>query len=209
MVRSAPEERVSNHEAPVMRPSFETPRLGAAPQDEARESQRSAARIFGQAPGAACNSACASPGKEPRARGTPRVGRTQVYAACANEGARAHGPRRLATSRLVEVLVSAASPPTQRRPARGVCKVCSAPSPVVDPSRARERTVRDLPPVEALATQPAMLLTARRLTSRQWGSRRAAARRDHARLGPPGGKYAPHLRRPIPGHRSPPRVWRR
>ena len=25
-----------------------------------------------------------------------------------------------------------------------------------------------------------------------------------ARLGPPGGKTAPHLRRPLPGHRSPP-----
>ena len=32
MVRSAPKERVSNHEAPT--PSFETPRWRAAPQDE-------------------------------------------------------------------------------------------------------------------------------------------------------------------------------
>jgi len=65
---------------------------------------------------------------------------------------------------------------------------------------------RDTPPFEALATRPAMLLTARRLTSRQRGARRAAARRDHARLGPPGGKACaasptPHSRPPLPAPR--------
>ena len=48
-------------------------------------------------------------------------GRTQVYASRANKNARTHGPRRLATSRLVEA-DRAASPPVPRRPARGVCR---------------------------------------------------------------------------------------
>jgi hypothetical protein len=145
--------------------------------------------------------------------------------ACANKGARTHGPRRLATSRLVEVLVGArlppdqvggsarhaASPPNPRRPARGVCEVCSAPSPVVEPfvTPARLQSA-GLSTVETLATQPAMLLTARRPTSRQRGlGVRYGTPGCKARLGPPGEKCTPHLRRSSPGHRSPPRVWRR
>ena len=95
--------------------------------------------------------------------------------ACANKGARTHGPRRLATSRLVEVLVSAASPPNPRRPARGVLGLLHAVpgGRSVRHALAKELSVT-LHPFEALAPQPAMLLTARRLTSRQRGLRRAA-----------------------------------
>ena len=76
------------------------------------------------------------------------------------------GPRRLATSRHVEVHVSrhrfvcsgapTASPPNPRRPARGVCRFAPAPSPVVDRS-SRQRQPRDSPPNETQATHPALL----------------------------------------------------
>ena len=63
----------------------------------------------------------AAPGKAPRARGTPRVQDALKFTQSAQtESARTHGPRRLATSRLVEVRISSASPPNPRRPARGV-----------------------------------------------------------------------------------------
>jgi hypothetical protein len=81
----------------------------------------SAARIFDQAPGAACILNFALPGKEPRARGTPGAGRTQVYAVCANQ---VLGPTGLDASRhrgLSKSLLVPQVRQNQRRPARGVC----------------------------------------------------------------------------------------
>jgi hypothetical protein len=164
------------------------------------------------------------------APGTPSVGWRVRPPGKSTEGARdardpdapmvlgPTGPRRLATSRLVEVLMCACALRKARRKSAKpkasrarCCEVCSAKSPVVDPFVTLNPCCQGprLSTVGALATQPAMLLTARRLTSRQRGPQRAAARRDQRGLDRRVGKLAPHLRRPNPGHRSPPRVWRR
>jgi len=66
---------------------------------------RTIARIFCPAPGRPPSRPCA-PGQEPRARGTPRVRSALTFTQVgANKSTRTHGPRRLATSRLVEVLI--------------------------------------------------------------------------------------------------------
>ena len=99
---------------------------------------------------------CRPPGKEPRARGTPGSGRTYVYARVRKQGC---SDPRASTPRDIEACRSplwcpasprsgrgsarhAASPPNPGRPARGVCEVCSAPSPVVEPFVTPARPVR-------------------------------------------------------------------
>jgi hypothetical protein len=124
-----------------------------------------------------------------------------------------HGPRRLATSRLVEVLVPrlalwfersarrAASPPNPGRPARGVFRFA--------PHRPRwssRSSLRGFHRVKAQALGGAPVTKAFRLPAitSLW---RATGTPGQARLGPPG--LTPHLR--CKGHvpATAPRLWRR
>jgi hypothetical protein len=102
---------------------------------------------------------------------------------------------------------SAASPPFPRRPARGVYRFA--------PRRPRWSSVRHATPSQGRNTPPlgpgnsagdALTGSPAYRPSEALGVRLGTP--GPARLGPPG--LAPHLRcKSFPGHRSPPRVWRR
>lgn len=92
----------------------------------------------------------------------------------------------------------------QRRPARGVWRFAPRRSPGVG----RLCAMRLLPPLRDQALGP-NASDRRPAVPAVRAPRRYVEAPGASRLGPPGGKCAPHLRRPSPGHRSPPRVWRR
>jgi len=104
---------------------------------------------------------------------------------------------------------SAASPPNPRRPARGVLgllRLAPGGRPVSGdpPFLANWKAV--YPPLWAQAGSVEPVTGAVPAITGPGDAR--LARRDEAAW-TAGGFMAPHLRRPQPGHRSPPRVWRR
>ena len=137
----------------------------------------------------------AAPGKEPRARGTPEVLRT-------------HGPRRLATSRLVEFVSCRKSAKSQGVPRAVFVRFA--------PHRPRWTDRFRQPPFlpgDRLSTatgpdgRPALLTVPD--ARHQWGPvTRGLAGRDECGLDRRGKRHISDACL-APGHRSPPRVWRR
>ena len=123
------------------------------------------------------------------------------------ENARTHGPRRLATSRLVEVSNNSASPPNPRRPARGVYRFAPQRPRWTDRFRrpllteARLSTALGPNGCTALLTVPAIVAGgAPRRAAWRAGTRAAWTAGPWASASPP--------RTSFPGHRSPPHVSR-
>jgi hypothetical protein len=143
----------------------------------------------------------------------PRGGRSPLPLPRRTEGARdargPGGPTGLDASRHrgLSKSDSAASPPFPRRPARGVYRFA--------PRRPRWSSVRHATPSRGRNTPPlgpgnsaGDALTGSPAYRPSGPAACGWARQDRRGLDRRG-VMAPHLRRPHPGHRSPPRVWRR
>jgi len=143
-----------------------------------------------------------SPLKEPRARGTPRV----------LTDPRTSTPRDIEVCRnpvpafaLARYDGQAASPPNPRRPARGVFRF-APPRPRWTSRFRHPALLTDAYPPLRAQTVPST--SDRAGCRRQWGPATRGWRAGTKRLGPPG-VYGAASPTPRPGHRSPPRVWRR
>jgi hypothetical protein len=152
------------------------------------------------------------PSKVPRARGTPRVrAHSSLRKSAQTEML---GPTDLDASQHRGMLKSdppfgglTASPPNPRRPARGVLGLLR-----IAPG---ERTISGFLPRRrgsqstASGPIPAGLPVVGCRRGHHWGPVAHGRCAGTVRLGPPGRPAASPTERHIPGHRSPPRVWRR
>src|SRR5690242_1670436 len=125
--------------------SFETSGFARLPRAEPGECAVSASLVKQpiKQPSVIARIVCEAPGRPVSHSFAPLVKNRGCAGRQGSE--KTHGPRRLATSRLVEVLVSAASPPNPGRPARDVYRFAPRRPRLVD--RRHVVAARDSPPL--------------------------------------------------------------